>query len=33
MRTVERRPLVPHNKATQCKLVGLHKEHSVPEAG
>ena len=26
MRTVERRPLVPHNKATQCEVVGLQKE-------
>ena len=33
MRTVERCPLVPHNKATQCEVVGLQREHSVPEAG
>ena len=33
MRTVQRCPLVPHNKATQCEVVGLQKEHSVPEAG
>ena len=33
MRTVQRRPLVPHNKATQCEAVRLQKEHSVPEAG